>query len=238
MTEPPAPDSSAPTDNLYSPANYAFYAHQHYKPLDKYSHMIRLLAVTKDESVWLQCRLKDATPLEDADGTYTAISYCAGDPKETRTVQVYGKPFNSFANLAHGIEEIYRYRSTEHGDIEALLWTDQVCINQNDASERSHQVNFMNKIYGCAREVAICLSTEGEPGGPVLGWLQEVHDHMMSTRPNEFGTLTAQASSEGPYVYRYFSGILKSINDYICSVLDDDSVQKTFFDMKTLFKQP
>jgi hypothetical protein len=124
LTEDPAP----PTDNFYSPANFAFYSRQPYEPLDRSSHTIRLLAVTKDEFGQLQCTLRDGIPLADADDTYTAISYCAGDPKKTRSIMVNGLPFNAFANLAHAIEETYRYRVAKHGDVEVLLWTDQICI--------------------------------------------------------------------------------------------------------------
>ena len=39
------------------------------------------------------------------------------------------------------------------------MWVDQLCINQSDQVERSHQVGFMSNIYQCAQQTLICLST-------------------------------------------------------------------------------
>jgi hypothetical protein len=187
LTGCPSGDLAPPTDNFYSPANFAFYSHQPYEPLDRSSHTIRLLAVTKDVSGQLQCTLRDGISLVDADDTYTAISYCAGDPKKTRSIMVNGLPFNAFANLAHAIEETYRYRVAKHGDVEVFLWTDQICINQSNTTERSHQVGFMGKIYSKAREVAVCLSTAEYSGGPAMPWIESVYPHVPTNPydPNE-----------------------------------------------------
>ncbi|KAH7410062.1 heterokaryon incompatibility protein-domain-containing protein [Phaeosphaeria sp. MPI-PUGE-AT-0046c] len=167
--EPPPPK-----DNFYSPLNFEFYSCQPYKPLERSSQTIRLLAVTKDESGQFQCTLKDSVPLVEADGVYTAISYCAGDPNKTRSILVNGLHFNAFANLSHAIEEVYKYRAQKYGDVEALLWIDQICIDQSNPTERSHQVGLMYKIYSSAREVTVCLSTDDHRGGSALAWLTEL----------------------------------------------------------------
>jgi hypothetical protein len=237
--ESSAPDSSSPTDNFYSPANYAFYSHQPYKSLDKQNHMIRLLAVTLNDRGELQCKLTDAMPLEAADGTYTAVSYCAGDPRRTRTIFVDGKPFNAFANLAHAIGEAYRYRSSEHEDVEALLWTDQICINQSDPNERSHQVNFMGKIYGCAREVVVCLSTGAEHGDPVFGWIQEVHEHL-SFHPDMFQALTVAVSLGAAYecINRTQFTQLMEYQSYLSSNWGNNFLRRKFCDIMEVLKRP
>lgn len=67
--------------------------------------------------------------LADVYDTYTAISYCAGDPKKTQSIVVDNIPFNAFANLAIAIEATYDYRVKEHGELEVTLWADQMCIN-------------------------------------------------------------------------------------------------------------
>jgi hypothetical protein len=174
----PTPSPPPPTDNFYSPVNFNFYFHNPYDSLDRYSNKIRLLKITKDDSGRLQCRFTDGISLTEADNTYTAISYCAGDPKKIRTVQVDGKPFNAFTNLAHAIEETCRYRTKQYGDVEAILWTDQICINQSISRERSHQVGFMNKIYGSAREVAVCLSREELRGRSAIDWIEEMYEYV------------------------------------------------------------
>jgi hypothetical protein len=181
---PPETDATSQTDNFYSPENFGFYARQPYDHLDRSSRTIRLLAVTKGESGSLRCKLTDGIPLASVDGIYTAISYCAGDPKKTRTIWVNDKPFNAFANLAHAIEETYRYRSAEHGDVEALLWADQICINQSDKAERSHQVGFMYDVYSSAREVAVCLSNEEKRGSNAIPWIHHIYRHLRALEFN------------------------------------------------------
>ncbi|KAI9170944.1 BZIP-type transcription factor MBZ1 [Paramyrothecium foliicola] len=42
------------------------------------------------------------------------------------------------------------------------LWADQVCINQADVPERSHQVSLMNSIYKNARHVLVWLGRDEE----------------------------------------------------------------------------
>jgi hypothetical protein len=180
---PSSPTNATPqTDNFYSPENYAFYTLQPYKSFDKHERMIRLLVVTKGKSGKIRCRLTDAKSLVDADGTYTAISYCAGDPKKTRIVLVNGIPFNAFANLAHAIEETYRYRSAVEGSVKVLLWADQICINQSDKAERSHQVGFMYDIYRSARRVAVCLSTDEQRGGSAIPWIIHTWDDLFGRK--------------------------------------------------------
>lgn len=165
----------SPFDNFYSPTNFEFYAREPYDALEKSSHTIRLLTVKKDECGELQYTLRDSVPLTEADGAYTAISYCAGDPKKTRSLLVNGLRFNAFTNLAHAIEETYSYRVREYDDVEATLWTDHISINQSNPAERSHQVRLMYKIYSGAREVAVCLSTDEHRGGSAVAWLKELY---------------------------------------------------------------
>jgi hypothetical protein len=169
----PTTEPLLPTDNFYSPVNYDFYSRQPYEPLDKNVQTIRLLAVKRDRTGQLQCRLTKGISLAEGDGTYSAISYCAGDPRKTRTIQVDGVPFNAFANLAHAIEQTYRYRSEKRQDgAVVLLWTDQICIDQSNPSERSHQVNLMYQIYNKAREVVVCLSTDEQRGGSAIKFMK------------------------------------------------------------------
>ncbi|KAH5358426.1 hypothetical protein HBI48_114030 [Parastagonospora nodorum] len=92
---------------------------------------------------------------------YTAISYCAGDPKHTRVLVVNGLPFNAFANLLQAIEEtcFNLLDSGRNKNEKVSVWVDQICINQSDPQERAEQVNFMYEIYQSALNVAVCLTT-------------------------------------------------------------------------------
>jgi hypothetical protein len=169
------PDAAAPVDNFYSPANDQFYSHQPYESLEKSQHSIRLLRIVeKTASGDFHCTLTSGISLAKAEGTYTAISYCAGDPKDTRSIEVNGIQFNAFANAIVALDEICHYRASEYGDEAPSLWLDQICINQSDPTERSHQVGFMRDIYRSASEVIICLSTDTTERRAV-DWLKHVH---------------------------------------------------------------
>jgi hypothetical protein len=53
------------------------------------------------------------------------------------------------------------------------LWADQVCINQTDVTERSHQVGLMNAIYKNARHVLVWLGRDEK--GMAEGAVEMVH---------------------------------------------------------------
>ncbi|GME44205.1 hypothetical protein K458DRAFT_282360 [Neofusicoccum parvum] len=188
-------DGAAQTDNFYSPENADFYARNLYAQLNPSQKAIRLIKVLQDDgSGQLRCELTNEIPLAEAKGTYSAISYCAGDPQNTRPILVNGAVFNVFANLALALVETRFYRRSKHDDEEPLLWMDQVCINQSDLSERSHQVGFMKEIYRCSREVVICLSTE-KVRGHAIDWIH----HVLQKMPElESGLDEERASDSSP----------------------------------------
>lgn len=188
LNQDAAADDSTTADNFYSPINHNFYARQPYRPLDKSNRSIRLLQVSRDPTTGERVyTLTDELPLTEARDTYTAISYCAGDPNDTRELLVDSIKFNAFASLARAIDETCHYREVAHQDTTPLLWTDQICINQSDPAERSHQVGMMYHVYQNAREVAVCLlsneSSHTENGAcdwvsqmnEIVLWLRSIH---------------------------------------------------------------
>ncbi|KAF2823037.1 hypothetical protein CC86DRAFT_409809 [Ophiobolus disseminans] len=223
--------TAPPTDNFYSPSNSAFYSHRPYQSLDKTCCTIRLLRVTKDANGELQCQLADGIPMTTAYDTYTAISYCAGDPKNTRSVLVNGLSFNAFANLAIAIEETYNHRSNDHGDVEAVLWADQICINQSDVTERSHQVGFMRDIYASARDVAVCLSTVEERGSLALYWIEGMYNNDRALREDRQPTLSAANRT-------FFNQQGKFDDDHIETKLNDAEFSEGLRDFWQMISQP
>ncbi|KAH7073309.1 heterokaryon incompatibility protein-domain-containing protein [Paraphoma chrysanthemicola] len=53
-----------------------------------------------------------------------------------------------------------------------VFWIDAIAINQNDDSERSHQVNFMSMIYSTASQVLMFLGHESADANRVLEYLK------------------------------------------------------------------
>jgi hypothetical protein len=200
-------------DNFYTPSNETFYKARPYTRLDGRRREIRLLRVFpkkpashhyKDNPQWnidyikkleanqdiLACRM-ESTALTSADGTYSTLSYCAGDPKNTAVILVNGIPFNAFANLEHAIESVLSSKSLNQKPI--LLWADQICINQSDKEERAQQVQMMRDIYTRSEATFVCLSTP------------QVRDCLSWVRPMESGTTATRFVSrreDAPAVVR------------------------------------
>jgi Heterokaryon incompatibility protein (HET) len=176
-TEPPPA-----YDNFYSPENRIFYAQSPYNTLDASQRHIRLLKfLPSDVNGLMSFALINNIPLASVKPGYTALSYCAGDPRKTETLCVNGIEFNAFANLGHALKEVKGYWEKNGRNVtQELLWVDQICIDQSKPEERSHQVGMMRDIYAGAKGVLITLSTiDTDPSGADgLEWVKQVRGHL------------------------------------------------------------
>jgi hypothetical protein len=179
-------------DNFYTPENKEFYSKTPYYKLDETRREIRLLKVYPEKKLYDQhmidhpewnrepshilypydprkrepiiaCELVDTTPLSRVDGTYHALSYCAGSPKNVKSILVNGILFNAFANLEHAINCTLEFWNSKNPGTDLLLWVDQICINQDDQVERSSQVRLMQDIYRRSQDAIICISIYTPP---------------------------------------------------------------------------
>lgn len=82
---------------------------------------------------------------------YHALSYVWGSSKKSRTISLDGNPFAVTINLESTLRHLRR--PTEN----ILLWIDALCINQENDSERTHQVNLMGSIYRSSKGVLVYL---------------------------------------------------------------------------------
>ncbi|EGU73285.1 hypothetical protein FOXB_16205, partial [Fusarium oxysporum f. sp. conglutinans Fo5176] len=82
---------------------------------------------------------------------YEALSYTWGDPEPTKRILVNGLPFWIAANLFAALRQL---RLPERPRV---LWTDAICINQNDLIEKAGQVGMMFSIYLKAYRVVVWL---------------------------------------------------------------------------------
>jgi len=141
---------------FWTPENSKFYKEFRYIHLDQSSHEIRLLKINANGIA--KHSLISNVSLEYAP-RYTALSYCAGDPNKTRTIEVDGQSFAAFKTLNEAIDNAVRFWADRFPGNILYLWADQICINQSDNSERTHQVNLMRDIYSRAENVLIWLPT-------------------------------------------------------------------------------
>jgi hypothetical protein len=121
-----------------------------YRPLDSAGHEIRLLRLlpSEDFDSLLSCEL-DYGYLDNVSGSYEALTYFWGEPDRSQLISIDGQE----AKITKNLETALRYLRlpTE----QRTLWVDALCINQDDITERSHQVTLMMEIYSqCSRDLA------------------------------------------------------------------------------------
>ncbi|KAI8650759.1 HET domain-containing protein [Fusarium keratoplasticum] len=166
--------SPPPTQGIFAtPENDSFRRSYSYSDLDHTAQDIRLVRVFKDcHCNLIQCEFLPQSSLQEASGRYHTLSYCAGDPLKTKPILLEGVQFNVFSNLYHALEKTLAIWNPGG---ECILWIDQICINQHNDAERSHQVGFMRDIYTNSRGTFISLSTAdtGGTGPNGLDWLKE-----------------------------------------------------------------
>ncbi|KAF5230786.1 hypothetical protein FAUST_9606 [Fusarium austroamericanum] len=95
---------------------------------------------------------------------FEALSYCWGIQTPLETITLTNEPrakeeteaghINIGPNLASAL------RALRHPSDKRVLWCDSICINQNDISERSAQVENMLWIYRISKSVIIWLGPE------------------------------------------------------------------------------
>jgi hypothetical protein len=124
-----------------------------YEPLDTSIDCVRLLTLDAFEEGLevgiVRCSLTQLKFSEKP--RYEALSYTWGAPSPTRRIWVNGKPVDIRKKLYDAL--LCLQRSCEP----RLLWADAICIDQNNAQEREHQVGFMDFIYTRAAKVLIWL---------------------------------------------------------------------------------
>lgn len=72
-----------------------------------------------------------------------------------------------------------------------LIWADQICINQCDVEERSHQVQQMGKIYASAFMVHVWLGSDSHDSDRAMDACLRAYD-LSRRRPRETVQLSAQ----------------------------------------------
>ena len=120
---------------------------------DRCFRLLTLLSSTEPAAP-LHCTL--ATHPLDEHPEYGALSYCWGATPRDRRISCNGHPFNVTESLECALRKL---RSSEGP---RLLWVDAICINQENTSERTHQVKLMQDIYQQAVRVVVWLGLSYE----------------------------------------------------------------------------
>ena len=125
-----------------------------YRPLDRQTSSIRLIRLLSETSAGghVQCKIKRAT----IEASYVCLSYVWGGDDERYTILIDGKPFKVRHNLYRFLTRARRIKHLTR----AWIWIDALCINQNDSSERNHQVQQMGAIFSRAKNVVSWLGDD------------------------------------------------------------------------------
>ncbi|SPJ72129.1 related to heterokaryon incompatibility protein (het-6OR allele) [Fusarium torulosum] len=95
------------------------------------------------------------------------MSYTWGDDNATETILVNDGQFALRPNLFSALKSLRNFDSPR------LIWIDAICINQEDESERNHQVWQMNNIYSNAAVVNVWLGSATASSDAGIGFLEK-----------------------------------------------------------------
>lgn len=129
-----------------------------YEDLPSDNH-IRLLEILPGDNGPLQCKLHVGY-LPDDQKKYEALSYTwtLGHDFTESQIECDGISIQVGSNLADGLRRLRKKSESR------IIWADALCINQQDVTERNHQVSKMGSIFENAFQVVIWLGYE-EPQG-------------------------------------------------------------------------
>ncbi|USP82280.1 hypothetical protein yc1106_09554 [Curvularia clavata] len=119
---------------------------------------------------------------------YTALSYVWGAPLFDQTIWLENGSIQILKSLASALR---RLRLTEKS---VFVWTDQVCINQQDLAEKGQQIPLMRMIYMHATNTLIWLGDDNDED-PVCAFdlMETVYARLQGTdaqvSPADFGRL-------------------------------------------------
>jgi hypothetical protein len=113
--------------------------------------LLRLLP-TLDPST-IECELTTVDLNDKWEGQYYALSYEWGpDEPPYLWIRVNGE----YLSVRQHLYSFLQNENT-HSRFGLHLWIDAICINQQNLSERGHQVKLMGDIYSCAKIVLVWL---------------------------------------------------------------------------------
>ena len=131
----------------------------HYSPIDKEVSEIQLMTLLPGTFGSRICLPIDSTVLsENSVPEYEALSYAWGSAKRSANIDVVEAGGESALAVTRNLAEALQY--LRYKDRPRVLWIDAICVDQNNISERGHQVVRMAKIYPQASRVVLWLGPE------------------------------------------------------------------------------
>jgi hypothetical protein len=155
-----------------------------HKPLNHFRPSIRLVKISPELSPegLIQCTISHTTTSR---ASYTCLSYIWGSPVPCQTILINGKTFQVRQNLYNFLDTV-RTKSTPT----LSFWIDALSIDQQNISERNHQVAQMGQIFSRAQSVQLWLGKMTPEIFPLL-------QHIISTKDASYDPIVWKAIEEG-----------------------------------------
>lgn len=155
----------------------------HYDNLDQSSNEIRLATLVSVHDQQMRVRL-ETFPIATAPD-FVALSYVWGSVKRTKEIIVNSTPFHIRQNLWQGLQALWNGRDKIRRQIRQIhcpnqrslpalhitFWADALCIDQNNVSERTQQVNMMSDIYTAADLVVVWLGLAADDSNTAVDFI-------------------------------------------------------------------
>jgi hypothetical protein len=108
--------------------------------------------------------------------------------------------------LVNALRQVQHFLARNGHQNRQLLWVNQICINQVDEAENSHQVAAMGRIYSSAKVVLIRLPGSTGIGRKRFAWMRHAFErapalHDITDLPNKG---SPQEVSKDAAFHRYF----------------------------------
>ncbi|BAE59571.1 unnamed protein product [Aspergillus oryzae RIB40] len=113
-----------------------------------------------------------------SNSSFQALSYTWGNQEQANEAIIldeHGSSIGSIPltkNLSDALGNLRDARELKS----KVLWIDQICINQLDEKEKSHQAAMMKDIYSCAKQVITYLGPVIHEAGSIEGFWSRIHD--------------------------------------------------------------
>ncbi|KAI1177465.1 heterokaryon incompatibility protein-domain-containing protein [Nemania sp. FL0916] len=102
---------------------------------------------------------------------YEALSWCWGDGEEDYAIRIERKGAVFKRKIRKELALALHY--LRYPDKKRTIWVDSICINQNDDSERNHQVQMMSRIYTRANKVCIWLGKDDNESNIAINFIKD-----------------------------------------------------------------
>lgn len=177
-----------------------------YQPLDTSAPSFRLLRIHNATEGPVECTLRNHSFEHSQFPQYKAVSYVWGSSDKAQSVLINGAFLHVPQNL---FDMLNNLRSTTSTSEDTFLWIDFICIDQENTSERNHQVQQMKTIYTSAAQVIFYLGQSTPETDFLLESLSMLYERRSQ---NQGATVWAGKKRKHKHEHRY-SAIWREVEE-------------------------